>query len=681
MYIIDETGMQQGNILVTATTNEQGEYNLLIPEDISNDSVLVVAVGGGANQMRAIVVSRNRQVKTRTDISPYSELVLDKIIDYGQPISAYSAAEIAALVDQVIADSSSMDLSGAATIEAALSALYTGAVATNLDRDLAIASGVYCGNGDVEEGEGCDDGNNVSGDGCSANCQVETIDPVCGNGVPETGEQCDAGTSNTNTPCVPGYDSSCDYCDTSCVSHTVAGGYCGDGITEDPEEGCDDGDAVSGDGCSESCQVETPSPVCGNGTTETGETCDDGNTVTEVCTYGQISCAVCNASCQLVAGATAYCGDSTVNGSEQCDAGGSNTNTPCVPGYDSSCSYCNLSCQTATVQGGYCGDGIINGTEQCDGVALGGATCTSRGFDGGTLSCSSCSFDTSACTTDPAWEPQLYVSEWTVAGNPRGVAYSAGRVYVADSVNARVIVYDESGNPITTLSPTGMEVENACISPDGGKIVITGGTSSTFALYTFSGGNYTEVGTFGSHGSSAVGEFYNVQQCVFDSDGVIVSLVDDTSVVGNETNHGFCQWNSVTQQFVGCTRGKGTTDGLFTRPYGITRDSSGNLYVGDSTGRIQKFSSSGSFVTYLMQVGGTPMSLAYLDEIIYVADYYQNKVNAFDLDGNPIGFVNDGGSVAGNLLDPIGVAIKSDGTLFVSEPLAITKKIKKYAFQ
>ncbi|MCA9545241.1 MAG: hypothetical protein KC613_12645 [Myxococcales bacterium] len=37
-----------------------------------------------------------------------------------------------------------------------------------------------CGNGQVEEGEGCDDGNRVGGDGCDANCQAEPV-PAGGN--------------------------------------------------------------------------------------------------------------------------------------------------------------------------------------------------------------------------------------------------------------------------------------------------------------------------------------------------------------------------------------------------------------------------------------------------------------------------------------------------------------------
>lgn len=59
---------------------------------------------------------------------------------------------------------------------------------------------------------------------------------------------------------------------------------------------------------------------------------------------------------------------------------------------------------TASVPG--CGDGVIGSGEQCDGSNLGGATCSSRGFSGGTLSCNTnCTFNTSACTTAPSPSP------------------------------------------------------------------------------------------------------------------------------------------------------------------------------------------------------------------------------------------------------------------------------------
>lgn len=50
-------------------------------------------------------------------------------------------------------------------------------------------------------------------------------------------------------------------------------GGCGDGF-QDPSEACDDGNTVTGDGCSSTCQLEG----CGDGVVIAPETCDDGNT-------------------------------------------------------------------------------------------------------------------------------------------------------------------------------------------------------------------------------------------------------------------------------------------------------------------------------------------------------------------------------------------------------------------
>jgi hypothetical protein len=52
-----------------------------------------------------------------------------------------------------------------------------------------------------------------------------------------------------------------------------------------------------------------------------------------------------------------------------------------------------------TIKISVCGNNIKEGVEQCDGSDLGGATCQSLGYSGGTLSCgTSCNFNTSGCT-------------------------------------------------------------------------------------------------------------------------------------------------------------------------------------------------------------------------------------------------------------------------------------------
>lgn len=63
--------------------------------------------------------------------------------------------------------------------------------------------------------------------------------------------------------------------------------------------------------------------------------------------------------------------------------------------------------QEASTGEAVCGDGIISGDEECDGTNLGGQTCQSLGYYGGTLSCKAdCTFNTSGCTAAPPRAPR-----------------------------------------------------------------------------------------------------------------------------------------------------------------------------------------------------------------------------------------------------------------------------------
>lgn len=56
-------------------------------------------------------------------------------------------------------------------------------------------------------------------------------------------------------------------------SRCAAPGVCGNGITDDGEQ-CDDGNNLDGDACEANCSL----PFCGNGIVDAGEQCDDRNT-------------------------------------------------------------------------------------------------------------------------------------------------------------------------------------------------------------------------------------------------------------------------------------------------------------------------------------------------------------------------------------------------------------------
>ncbi len=108
-----------------------------------------------------------------------------------------------------------------------------------------------CGDGFLTVGEECDDGNTVSGDGCSSEC---TIEPVCGDGNLDQGEMCDEGGDN-GIGCDPAYGESCDFCNDFCNIIVIPGSYCGDGITNEGYEECDDGNQINDDNCTNECML------------------------------------------------------------------------------------------------------------------------------------------------------------------------------------------------------------------------------------------------------------------------------------------------------------------------------------------------------------------------------------------------------------------------------------------
>ncbi len=119
---------------------------------------------------------------------------------------------------------------------------------------------------------------------------------------------------------------------------------CGNG-TPEPGEACDDGNLTSGDGCDANCAPTG----CGNGVVTAGESCDDGNA---------IDGDGCDANCTPTG-----CGNGVVTAGEGCDDGNAVEGDGC----DSNC--------TASA----CGNGVVAPGEGCDdGNAIDGDGCDSN---------------------------------------------------------------------------------------------------------------------------------------------------------------------------------------------------------------------------------------------------------------------------------------------------------------
>ncbi len=186
--------------------------------------------------------------------------------------------------------------------------------------------------------------------------------PTCGDGNVDPDEACDDGNR------IDG-----DGCEGDCTP-TPPPPNCGDGNV-DPGEQCDDGNKVDGDGCQANCIVTPPPPNCGNGSVEPGEQCDDGNDVSTDACLGNCTAAKCgdgvvwntveecddgnslDTDACLKSCESAYCGDGAVqDGVEECDDGPANDDAA----YDG--------CTTQCTPGPRCGDGVVqaSGGEECD---------------------------------------------------------------------------------------------------------------------------------------------------------------------------------------------------------------------------------------------------------------------------------------------------------------------------
>ncbi len=159
----------------------------------------------------------------------------------------------------------------------------------------------HCGNGELapDLGEECDDGwenhSATEPDRCRPDCRL----PRCHDGVVDTAEECARGTDMAPTCSDFGFTHGVARCLPDCQLDVRSCGVCGDGVADGSHGGqpafeiCDGADlrgqtcdSVGRGGgvlrCTSRCTLDTygcavPVPDCGNGLREGTEPCDDGN--------------------------------------------------------------------------------------------------------------------------------------------------------------------------------------------------------------------------------------------------------------------------------------------------------------------------------------------------------------------------------------------------------------------
>ncbi|HEX2911178.1 MAG TPA: SMP-30/gluconolactonase/LRE family protein [Chloroflexia bacterium] len=280
-----------------------------------------------------------------------------------------------------------------------------------------------------------------------------------------------------------------------------------------------------------------------------------------------------------------------------------------------------------------------------------------------------------------------------IPNGPAGLAVDAqGTVYVADSFNNRIEVFDSNGQFLRNLgsagsgngqlnSPQGLVIgaqgnlfvadfynqRIQVLDPAGNYIAKWGQTFDAPGLFNpdFTGGPSSVA--VDSAGNIYVGDVGNHRVQKFNNRGVFLAVIGDGA--GNGTG-----------QF-------GTIAGAPGLPINVAVDGQGNIYASDPANyRVQKFDSNGHFLLQWGSEGtgngqfgsfnwpGGPGGIAVDPQNnVYVTDMGSNRVLKFDSNGKFLSVLGSSGLSDGQFATPWGIAIDAGGNLFVVDEFRIQK--------
>lgn len=218
---------------------------------------------------------------------------------------------------------------------------------------------------------------------------------------------------------------------------------------------------------------------------------------------------------------------------------------------------------------------------------------------------------------------------------PLGITVAAdGTLYVADVTAQRVMAYDAEGRFLRAIGGKTVlqRPADVAVSPDGRRLYVvdTGGVDSeAHVVQMFDAGTGELLSTIGRRGSQE-GEFNLPLQATVDGEGLLY-VVDS----GNFRIQVFDADGAFRSAFGSV----GRFPGQFARPKGIATDAQGNVYVIDTAfGNFQIFNREGELLMFVGERGHAGFPGKYMlpagitvdeDGRVYVVDQFFRKVDIY----------------------------------------------------
>ena len=288
-------------------------------------------------------------------------------------------------------------------------------------------------------------------------------------------------------------------------------------------------------------------------------------------------------------------------------------------------------------------------------------------------------------------QPALILNESTLPGTadgqfttPRNVTTSAdGTVFVADSGNHRIQVFDAQGNFVTSWGEFGEQPgqfnEPWGIAADDEFVYVSDTWNHRIQKFSHDG---ELVGSYGQNGSPfdendpGLGLFYGPRG---------ISLINDNRLAITDTGNHRVQIMDRDGNFLSSVGSQGNQPGQFNEPVGITNAPNGNLYLADTwNGRVQELSPDIFPLNewpvngwYSQSIDNKPYIAVDSQNRVYVTDPEGFRVLIFDSVGNYLGRFGSYGTEANQFAMPIGIAIDAQDNVYVVD--AHNNRIVKYS--
>ena len=262
---------------------------------------------------------------------------------------------------------------------------------------------------------------------------------------------------------------------------------------------------------------------------------------------------------------------------------------------------------------------------------------------------------------------------------PKSISHdSDGYLYVLETDTCRISKFDSNGGYVTrfgtcgssdgqTSAPHSLQIDTTT-NPD--TILISDSGNARVVRLNLDG---TFVSHFGIAGEND-GEFENLRGITVDSSGNIYVVDEDldASWVFQESRvQKFSSSGTFLLSF-GDT-GSLPEDGRLVNPKGIAVQSDGDIIVSSQNAeKVQIFNSAGVFQSYFGGNGGGDGQFVYphylevnSSDEIYVSDWSNNAIQKFSAIGTFISGFRTSGAVNGRLQEPTDVAVDSSGNIYI----------------